>query len=291
MKYISFIICLFLLLSGCSRKTPRYVIGVSQCSDDEWRDKMNNEILREALFYEGTEVEIRTVYDDNQKQIEDIRYFIDKGVDLLIVSPNQAAPITPIVEEVFDQQIPVIIVDRKILSEKYTAYVSADNYAIGQAVGNYIVSYLKGKGNIIELTGLSGSTPAIDCHQGFMSVISEYPGIRLLAVEDGEWLKEVAENQTYTLLDRFLSVDLIFAQNDRMASGAYLAAKQQGREQKITFIGIDALPEEGYGVDQILQGMLDATFIYPTGGDRVMQIAMNILQGKEYEKEICCIRQ
>lgn len=139
MKYISFIICLFLLLSGCSRKTPRYAIGVSQCSDDEWRDKMNNEILREALFYEGTEVEIRTVYDDNQKQIEDIRYFIDKGVDLLIVSPNQAAPITPIVEEVFDQQIPVIIVDRKILSEKYTAYVSADNYAIGQAVGNYIV--------------------------------------------------------------------------------------------------------------------------------------------------------
>lgn len=127
--------------------------------------------------------------------------------------------------------------------------MSADNYAIGQAVGNYIVSYLKGKGNIIELTGLSGSTPAIDRHQGFMSVICEYPGIRLLAVEDGEWLKEVAENQTYTLLGRFPSVDLIFAQNDRMASGAYLAAKQQGREQKITFIGIDALPEEGYGVD------------------------------------------
>lgn len=285
MKYISFLVCLCFFFSGCHRKAPRYVIGVSQCSNDEWRDKMNNEILREALFYEGTEVEIRTVHDDNRQQIEDIRYFIEKGVDLLIVAPNQAAPITPIAEEAFDQQIPVIVVDRKILSEKYTASVSADNYEIGRAVGNYIVSHLKGKGNVVELTGLTGSTPAIDRHQGFMSVISEYPGIRLLAMEDGEWLKQVAEEQTSRLLDRFPAIDLVFAQNDRMAAGAYLAAKERGREKEITFIGIDALAEEGYGVDQILQGTLDATFIYPTGGDRVIQIAMNILQGKAYEKE------
>ena len=134
--------------------------------------------LREAMFYDGVSVEIRSAADDNRKQAEDVHYFIDKGVDLLIISANEAAPMTPIVEEAYQKGIPVILVDRKILSDKYTAYIGADNYEIGRAVGNYIASSLKGKGNVVELTGLGGSTPAMERHQGFMAAISNYPDIK-----------------------------------------------------------------------------------------------------------------
>lgn len=132
------------LLASCTRNEPRFRIGVSQCSDDEWRHQMNNEMLREALFYDGVEVDIRTVKDDNARQIEDIRNFIEEGVDLLVVAPNEAAPITPVVEEAYDRGIPVIVFDRKILSDKYTAYIGADNYEIGKAIGRYVVNMLQG---------------------------------------------------------------------------------------------------------------------------------------------------
>ena len=161
MRYIVSVVLFILALTSCKRDTPRYVIGMSQCSDDSWRHKMNDEILREAMFYEGVSVEIRSAHDDNRRQQEDIQYFIDKKVDLLIVTPNEAAPITPIVEEAFDKGIPVIVVDRKILSDKYTAFMGADNYEIGREVGKYLAAKLGGKGNIVELTGLSGSTPAM----------------------------------------------------------------------------------------------------------------------------------
>ena len=140
-------------MTACRQDAPRFRIGVAQCSDDSWRHKMNDEILREAMFYDGVSVEIRSAADDNRKQAEDVHYFIDEGVDLLIISANEAAPMTPIVEEAYQKGIPVILVDRKILSDKYTAYIGADNYEIGRAVGNYIASSLKGKGNVVELTG------------------------------------------------------------------------------------------------------------------------------------------
>ena len=155
MKYTQWIVILFCLIgmTACRQDAPRFRIGVAQCSDDSWRHKMNDEILREAMFYDGVLVEIRSAGDDNRQQAEDVRYFIDKGVDLLIISANEAAPMTPIVEEAYQKGIPVILVDRKILSDKYTAYISADNYEIGRAVGNYMASTLKGKGNVVELTG------------------------------------------------------------------------------------------------------------------------------------------
>ena len=209
------------MVTSCSRREVRFRIGVSQCSDDEWRHQMNNEMLREALFYDGVEVEIRTVKDDNARQAEDIRHFIEAGVDLLIVAPNEAEPITPVVEEAYDRGIPVIVVDRRILSEKYTAYVGADNYEIGKAIGRYVSNMLHGKGTVVEIAGLAGSTPALDRHEGFMSVISACPDIRLLAKEDGAWLRSRAEERMDTLLARFPEIDVVYAQNDRMAAGAY----------------------------------------------------------------------
>lgn len=247
------ILFLLFVLGGavcsCSRHEPHFRIGISQCSDDEWRHQMNNEMLREALFYDGVEVEIRTVKDDNIQQEKDIRRFIKEGVDLLIVAPNEAAPITPVVEEAYNQEIPVIVVDRRILSDKFTAYVGADNYEIGKAVGKYVANVLHGKGTVVEIAGLAGSTPAMDRHQGFMSAISGYPDIRLLAKEDGAWLRSQAEEQMDTLLSLFPQIDIVYAQNDRMAAGAYAAAARQHREKEMRFIGIDALPGEGYGVE------------------------------------------
>lgn len=272
-------------LTSCSPRQPRFRIGVSQCSDDEWRHQMNNEMLREALFYDDVQVDIRTVKDDNARQIEDIRNFIKEGVDLLVVAPNEAAPITPVVEEAYDRGIPVIVFDRKILSDKYTAYIGADNYELGKAIGNYVANVLQGQGNIVEISGLTGSTPAIDRHQGFVSAITPHPGLRLLAREDAGWLRSEAGQRMDSLLSRFPKIDLVYAQNDRMAAGAYAVARQQGRAGEMRFIGTDALPGEGYGVEQVLKGELDATFIYPTGGDRVIQIAMDILNHRDFPRE------
>lgn len=279
------LLSLFGLAASCTRHEPRFRIGVSQCSDDEWRHQMNNEMLREALFYDEVEIDIRTVKDDNARQIEDIRNFIEEGVDLLVIAPNEAAPITPVVEEAYDRGIPVIVFDRKILSDKYTAYIGADNYEIGKAIGRYVVNMLQGKGNVVEISGLTGSTSAIDRHQGFVSAISPYPGIKLLGCEDAGWLRSEAGQKMDTLLAHFPQIDVVYAQNDRMAAGAYAVARQKGRAGEMRFIGTDALSGEGYGVEQVLKGELDATFIYPTGGDRVIQIAMDILNKRDFPRE------
>lgn len=279
------ILCLAGILMSCTQKHTRYRIGVSQCSDDEWRHKMNNEIVREALFYDGVEVEIRTAKDNNRNQIADIKYFIDKKVDLLIVTPNEAAAITPVVEKAYRQGIPVVVIDRKILSDKYTAFVGADNYEIGKDVGQYILNRLHGKGKVLEITGLEGSTPAMERHKGLTDVLKEEPGIEITASVDGAWLQSVAGEKMDSVFQTNKNIDLVFAQNDRMAIGAYLSARQQQLEKEMLFVGIDALPGKEYGVEQIINGVLDATFIYPTGGDKVVQVAMDILEKRPYERD------
>ena len=287
MGYLRWIVILFCFLGmvACHQDVPYFRIGVAQCSDDSWRHKMNDEILREAMFYDGVAVEIRSAGDDNRKQAEDVRYFMDKGVDLLIISANEAAPMTPVVEEAYRKGIPVILIDRKILSDKYTAYIGADNYEIGRAVGNYIASSLRGKGNVVELTGLGGSTPAMERHQGFMAAISNFPDIKLIDKADAAWESGPAEVEMDSMLCRHPKIDAVYAHNDRIAPGAYRAAKKVGREKEMLFVGIDALPGKGNGLELVLDSVLNATFIYPTNGDKVMQLAMNILEKKPYPRE------
>lgn len=246
---------------------------------------MNHEIVREALFYDGVEVEIRTAKDNNRNQIEDINYFIDRKVDLLIVAPNEAAAVTPVVEKAYGLGIPVVVIDRKILSDRYTAFVGADNCEIGKDVGQYIVNRLGGKGKILEITGLEGSTPAMERHRGLADALKAEPGIEIAASVDGAWLQSVAGEKMDSILQDNKDINLVFAQNDRMAVGAYLSARQRQLEKEMLFVGIDALPGKGYGVEQVLEGVLDATFIYPTGGDKVMQVAMDILEKRPYERD------
>jgi ABC-type sugar transport system substrate-binding protein/CheY-like chemotaxis protein/nitrogen-specific signal transduction histidine kinase len=237
------------------------------------------------MFYDGVSVEIRSANDDNRKQAEDVRHFVQEGVDLLIISANEAAPMTPIVEEAYGKGIPVIMVDRKILSDKYTAYIGADNYAIGRAVGNYIATRLGGKGDVVELAGLKGSTPAMERRKGFHDVLTAFPNIHLVDEAEADWETVPAEREMAEMLRRHPRIDAVYGHNDRIAYGAYLAAKKAGRAKGMMFVGIDALPGKGGGLEMVLDSVLTATFIYPTNGDKVMQLAMNILEKKPYPRE------
>lgn len=274
--------CLLFLSVACSRKEADYTIAVSQCSEDDWRAQMNKEILREALFYPGVNIEVYQAHDDNVRQIQDIESLIKKKVDLLIVAPNEAEAITPVIEKVYDAGIPVILVDRKINSEKYTAYVGADNYEIGRRAGEYIADRLKGKGRVIEIAGLKGSTPAVERHRGMVEALKTAPDVQVIASVEAGWFQQKAGEVMDSLLDVYPQVDLVFAQNDRMAIGAYEKARQKKRAGQIAFVGVDAVTD---GVESVAGGRLDATFIYPTGGDKVMQVAMAILRGEPYQRE------
>lgn len=247
---------------------------------------MNGEILRETFMYGNVEVEFRSAMDNNEKQIQDIKYFINKGVDLIIVAPNESDALTQIIERAVDKNIPVVVVDRKINSQKYTSFIGANNFEIGKAVGDYISTKYTNGGKLIELTGLSNSSPAVDRHDGFISAISTNEKIQVLCREDANWLLKDAEVKMDSLLSVYDDIDIIFAHNDRMALGAYNAAKAKGREKDISFIGIDALPGEGFGLGLVKKGILDASFIYPTGGDKVLNTAMKILNKEPYEKEV-----
>nr|WP_321408417.1 substrate-binding domain-containing protein [uncultured Carboxylicivirga sp.] len=239
---------------------------------------------QEALLNPNIELIIKTVDDDTQQQIRDIEVFIEQKIDLLIVAPNEAAPLTPIIEKAFDNGIPVLLVDRKILSDKYSSFIAADNFQIGREVGNYIVNILNGRGNIVEIKGLEGSTSALERDSGFKSVINKYPEIDLVIEEDAAWLKEEAAKKMKEVLSQYKRIDLVFAHNDRMALGAYEVAKEKDLAHKIIFIGIDALSGKDEGVEQILKNKLKASFVYPTGGDKIIQLAWNILNGTSYQK-------
>lgn len=277
-----FIACF--LVSACSETGKRYYIGVSQCSDDDWRAKMNREISREAMFHDGVEVEFLLANDDNAKQTADINYFIEKGVDLLIVAPNEADAVTPAVEKAFDAGIPVVLVDRKSSSEKYTAFLGGDNIKIGNDVGEYIAQETGGRCRVIEIAGLKGSSPAADRHDGFVETAASYPGIEIVTTVYSDWTKDNAAAIMDSLILSGTDADIVYAHNDRMATGALESARKHAVDN-LLFIGVDALPGEGNGVDRVLEGDMAATFIYPTNGDKAIQVAMDILEGRDFQKE------
>ena len=231
-RFLSFIfLCGFLLmLSGCT-DSKVYKIGVSQCSQDDWRMKMNDEINREIMFHEDAEVEIRSADDSNEKQIEDIKYFVDNGFDIIIVSPNEAAALTPIIKEVYDRGIPVVIFDRNIIGDTYTARIGVDNEGLGRSAAHYALHMLGSGAKAIEIFGLKGSTPAEGRHEGFVKEF-EADGGELLASVPGNWNKEDAIPVVDSLLKVYSDVDLIYAHNDRMAIGASEVAHRRSAQYR-----------------------------------------------------------
>lgn len=268
------------ILTGCT-ESKIYKIGVSQCSQDDWRMKMNDEINREIMFHEDAIVEIRSADDSNTKQIEDIKYFVENGFDIIIVSPNEAAALTPIIKDVYEHGVPVVIFDRNINGDTYTARIGVDDEGLGRSAAHYALHML-GKGTkAIEIFGLRGSTPAEGRHNGFAKEFEDNRGM-LLASVAGNWNKEDAIPVVDSLLRLYPDVDLIYAHNDRMAIGASEVAHRMGRDN-IRIIGIDAAPN--IGIQAVADSVIDATFLYPTEGHRLIQTALAILKGQPYNRE------
>ena len=274
---------LFACLACQRERNPRYVIGVSQCSEDLWRQTMNEELKREVALYQAdAEVLIRSVKDDTPKQIADIEWFIEQKVDVLVVSPNESEACTPVIEKAYQQGIPVILVDRKIATESYTAYVGANNYQIGKEAGLYAIGVLKGKGNIAEVRGTKGSTSDAERHKGFVDALKNAPEVQIVAETWGNFLQADAKAQMQQLFQEHPHIDLVFAMNDPMAAGTHEAAMQFNG--KIPFIiGVDALQQ--VGIQNIENSVQDASFIYPTGGEKVIELAMKILHKQPFERE------
>lgn len=281
-------ICLFtLLIISCSDETNEIRIGVSQCSGDAWHMLMNKELLNEAALYPNVSVEIHNANDDNERQIEDIQVLFDKKMDLLIVSPNEADALTPIIEKVYDEGIPVILVDSKINSRKYTTFIGSDNEQVGRIAGQFISWRLRNGGKIAVIEGLDGSTSTMDRRRGLDSVLAEFPQIKMVARMNGNWRGEFTRVQFPEILEQNPDLDLVFAQNDYMAMAAKDVADSIMPGNNIVFLGVDALYGKGLGIESILNGKINASIIYETGGDLTMQTAMSILSGdKTVPKEI-----
>ena len=279
------IILCSLLLCSCGNKPKKYIIGVSQCSMDAWREKLNSELQTAEYLNDSIEVRLTSADDDNDSQLSQINYFIDQGVSLLIVSPNQVNTISPALERAQQKGIPVILVDRKTQSKKYTAFIGCDNYLLGKLVGDYIAQRLKGKGRIVEIRGLDNSSPAIDRHRGFVDALNAYPDLQIVASESGDWKEQSGSEVMKRVLSKTQDFDYVFAQNDRMAYGAYKVACEHGLKDKCRFVGVDGLAGKHGGLELVRQGVLEASMLYPTKGDEVIALAMKILRHEPFARD------
>jgi ribose transport system substrate-binding protein len=260
------------------------IIGMSQCNLGEpWRVQMNEDIRLAAAKHPDFKIIFKDAQNDSLKQVAQIEEFISAGVDAIIVSPKEAAPLTPVIKTAFEKGIPVIVLDRRVNGDKYTCFIGADNKKIGKAAGEWIVKKLGGKGNIIELKGLMTSTPGQDRHSGFRAGIKG-SDLKIIFEADMKWLEPQARKEMESALARFKDINLVYAHNDPGAHGAYLAAKAAGREKEMLFVGIDGLPQEGRMY--VKQGILAASFEYPTGGKEAVDTVVDIFGGKKPEKEI-----
>ena len=278
-------VAIIVLLTGCAQQPRKYVIGVSQCSEDTWRDKLNDELKMGEYLNDSLIVKLASSNDDNMLQNKQVNQFIDEGVDLLIVSPNQLSAISKAVERAYDKGIPVILYDRKTNSDKYTAFIGCDNYTIGKSMGTFIAQQLQGKGRIVEISGLEGSSPALERHRGFMDAIKPYPGLQVVASEGGNWKEEGGIQAMKRILKQTQDFDYVFAHNDCLAWGAYVAARQMKVKRNYKYTGVDGMATEGGGLELVRDGIFEASYLYPTKGDEVIALAMKILKHQPYERD------
>ena len=278
---ILYVILLLLVFVSCSDR--RTVIGVSQCSDDLWRQKVNREIKIGQYQYKNVDVVFASADNNGQRQARQIDSLVKAKVDLLVVAPSDVKTVAPAIERAYRAGIPVILYDRMIESTHYTAYIGTDNVAIGKEVADYLAHQLQGRGTVVEITGERGSTPVADRHRGFMQGMKVFPQIQVVTLE-GDWNLAGAKKLMRQYMDAGKPVDAVFGHNDAEAWGAQQAAKEKNREKQMLFVGIDGLPGENQGVDLVDKGVMTASYIYPTKGEAIVPLAMNILQGKPYKR-------
>ena len=289
------VLCALCLL-GCKSK-PRasragtaadpWLIGMSQCNLGEpWRVQMNEDIATAAAAHPQLKMIFKDAQNDSLVQRAQVEELVAQQIDLLIISPKEAAPLTKPVAEAYRKQIPVIVLDRAVQGDEYTVFIGADNRKIGREAGRWIARALGGRGRLVELKGLMTSTPGQDRHAGFRDglQLSRHPDLKIVFEADMQWLEPNARKEMESALATQPQIDLVYAHNDPGAHGAYLAAKQAGRHAGMKFVGIDALPHEG--VQYVRQGILDATFLYPTGGREAIEIALRILKGEQVKEQV-----
>jgi len=276
-------------LAGCADSGTTYKIGVSQCAAGRWRNKVNQEMLAAQHLYEqNVKVTIATADDDTQRQIRQIDSLAASGIDLLVVAPNEAGPIAEAITRVMEQGIPVICFDRKVEKGNYTAFIGGSNVEAGRAIAVNAVDVARGllangyRPLILEVTASMSSTPAQERHQGFAEIVEKHPELDYVCRES-DWSSE----GTYRIVtDQIRSgrrPDIVFCHNDGMATGAYKAVVETGTEGKVHIMGIDGMP--GEGLDYVQFGHQLASYVYPTGGDRIIRLALDILTGRPYERE------
>ncbi|WP_018758374.1 substrate-binding domain-containing protein [Paenibacillus terrigena] len=270
-------------------KKTSFLIGMSQANIGEpWRVAMNDQIAAAAKNHPEFEVVYADASQDNSKQIADVENFIQQKVDILIISPNEAKPLTAIVKKAYDAGIPVICLDRRVEGDAYTQFIGADNVLIGTKMGEWVASTLGEKGgNVVEVKGLEGTSGQKERHDGFMEGIKSNPNVKVIASQNADWLRDKAITVMEAMLQANKQIDIVFGQNDPMAEGAYIAAKNAGREQEMKFIGADGLPTPDGGIKSIMDGRLSATWVYPTGGSEAIENAYKLLvKGEKLEKEV-----
>lgn len=264
-----------------------YVIGMSQCNLGEpWRVQMNADVRAAAERHPNLKVIFKDAQNSSLTQRSQVEEFVDQGVDLLIISPKEAAPLTGPVAAAYRHGIPVIVLDREVQGDQFTTFIGADNVKIGREAGRWIRETLGGQGAIVELKGLMTSTPGQDRHSGFLEglELDTHPGLKIVFSGEMEWLEPNARREMESALATNPKIDLVYAHNDPGAHGAWLAARAAGRDREMRFVGIDALPQEGQ--QYVKQGILDATFLYPTGGAEAIDVALKVLAGETVPKKI-----
>lgn len=295
MKKLLYIIILIVTIAACTPSEKRFKIGVSQCSADIWREKQNAELRMGAYIHDDVDVRFAAAYDSDERQVQQIDSLVATGIDLLIVAPNQVQTISPAIDRAYDRGIPVIVFERKTSSKKYTAYIGADNYEMGRTMGEHIAHSLGGRGRVLEIHGLEGSSPAIERHNGFADAMKQYPDIQVVATLKGDWTEHSAHEAVQQWLQSDAGrqqanagIDYVFGHNDRMAIGARKALESllpTASLKATRYCGIDGLPGPEGGIQQVIDSLLDATYIYPTHGDRLISLAVAILEGRPYNKE------
>lgn len=275
-------------LTSCHPAEKKYVIGVSQCSEDSWRSKLQDELIMATYFNEDVQLILKSANDDSRLQEKQIDSLVEMGVDLLIVSPNQVNNLTETIGKVYDRGIPVVLFDRKTSDDKFTTFMGADNYIIGEMLAHYLATKLEGKGNIVEIGGLVGSSPAQERHDGFSNALKKYPDMHIVAYESGDWTESSGELAMQRILKKYDGhIDAVFGGNDRMAIGARRVIRERGREHgQILYIGVDALPTENGGLRQVADSLLTASALYPTHGDELLQLAIDVLEGRSVPHDI-----
>jgi ribose transport system substrate-binding protein len=289
-----FVLVFAIAVAACSQGekkkhagTPQdpFVVGMSQCNLGEpWRVQMNEDVKQAAAKHPNLKVVFKDAQNDSLTQRAQVEELVQQGIDLLIISPKETAPLTKPVAEAYRKKIPVIVLDRAVDGDEFSVFIGADNKKIGREAGKWIAKALGGKGKIVELKGLMTSSPGQDRHAGFLegANFAAHPELKVVFEADMQWLEPNARKEMDSALATQKEIDLVYAHNDPGAHGAYLAAKQAGRTMK--FVGIDALGHEG--VEYVKQGILDATFAYPTGGAEAIDVALKLLRGDKVEKKI-----